>query len=191
MNCWSALDATKSSTVMTRVRGETCHCCERSHTCSSRPNFGRSRTGGGFGKTSWLGELPRLPWRRGSRPRDRSGWRRVGRRRWRRRPRRRPLAVSLCFSGLKASVRRRWCKVINTVRESPTKRTALEHPALCTGTPCSVRFLLPPRGVSLGKLSIGPVDSPNIPPFCPPVPASVPLRVPTCFKEKHSVLSHE
>jgi hypothetical protein len=51
------------------------------------------------------------------------------------------------------------------------------------GTPCSVHFLLPPRGASLGTLSTGPVASPNMPPFCPSVPASVPLRVPSCFKD--------
>jgi hypothetical protein len=54
--------------------------------------------------------------------------------------------------------------------------TALEHPALYTGAPCSVHFLLPTRGASLGTFSTGPVDSPNIPPSCPTVLRSVPSR---------------
>jgi hypothetical protein len=63
------------------------------------------------------------------------------------------------------------------------KRTAPEHPVLGAGTLCSVHFQLPPRGASLGTISTGPVDSPNMPFFCPPVPASLPLRVPSCFKD--------
>jgi hypothetical protein len=63
------------------------------------------------------------------------------------------------------------------------KRTALEHPALCAGTPCSVHFQLPPKGASLGILLTGPVDSPKMPPFCPVDQASVPFRVSSCFKD--------
>jgi hypothetical protein len=44
-------------------------------------------------------------------------------------------------------------------------RTALDHPALCAGKPCSVHFLVPTRGASLRAFSTCPVDSLNMPPF--------------------------
>jgi hypothetical protein len=68
--------------------------------------------------------------------------------------------------------------------QSPVVQTILRPLIYCKTRPISfVHFLLPPRGVSLGTLSTGLVDSQNMPPFCPTVPASVPLRVPSCFKD--------
>jgi hypothetical protein len=41
---------------------------------------------------------------------------------------------------------------------------------------------VPPKGASLLMLSTGPVESPSMRPFCSPLPASVPFRMPSCFK---------
>jgi hypothetical protein len=49
------------------------------------------------------------------------------------------------------------------------KRTALEHPALCARTPCSVHFQLPPGGAKLGTSLTGPVDSQSMPLMLPPL----------------------
>jgi hypothetical protein len=51
--------------------------------------------------------------------------------------------------------------------------------------PVSCTFCCHPEEYRSGHESTGPVDSPNMSPFCPPVTAGVPLRVTSCFKDQN------
>jgi hypothetical protein len=84
---------------------------------------------------------------------------------------------------------RRWkpSRVIDGLGGSMWNSAPFPH--MCR-KPCSVHFLLPPRGDLLGKLSTGPVYSPNISPFCTQLPVRFPSpRVPLFQRHIQSVHS--